>query len=73
MTKQDFGYIVWGALAAIVVVTEVMAKVGSTWLRLTRNQEFRERARPFAETDPDTTRLSWTDAVSSLMAVLKPE
>jgi hypothetical protein len=34
MTKQDFGYIVWGALAAIVVVTEVMAKVGSTWLRL---------------------------------------
>jgi hypothetical protein len=34
VTKQDFGYIVWGALGAIVVVTEVMAKIGSTWLRL---------------------------------------
>lgn len=34
MTKQDFGYIVWGCLAAIVIVTEVMAKIGSTWLRL---------------------------------------
>jgi spermidine synthase len=46
---------------------------GSTWLLLTRNQDFLERARPFAESDPDTTRLVWTDAFSSLMAVLKPE
>ena len=34
MTKQDVGYIVWGALGAIVIATEVMAKIGSTWLRL---------------------------------------
>jgi hypothetical protein len=34
VTKQDFGYIVWGCLAVIVIVTEVMAKIGSTWLRL---------------------------------------
>ncbi len=46
---------------------------GSTWLLLTRSQEFLERAKPFAETDPDTSRLIWTDAFSSLMAVLKPE
>jgi spermidine synthase len=46
---------------------------GSTWLLLTRNQEFIERARPFAETDPETTTLVWTDSFSSLVAVLKPE
>jgi hypothetical protein len=45
----------------------------STWLLLTRNHEFLERARPFAQSDPETTRLVWTDAFSSLMAVLKPE
>jgi spermidine synthase len=46
---------------------------GSTWLLVTRNQEFLERARPYAESDPETSQLVWTDAFSSLMAVLKPE
>jgi hypothetical protein len=34
MTKQDAGYIVWGALGAIVVATEIMAWLGKTSLRL---------------------------------------
>ena len=34
MTKQDIGYIVWGCLLAIVVATEITAKIGSTWVRL---------------------------------------
>jgi hypothetical protein len=34
VTKQDVGYIVWGALGAIVVATEVMAWLDKTWLRL---------------------------------------
>jgi spermidine synthase len=46
---------------------------GSTWLLLTRNQEFLDRARSFAVPDPETTTLVWTDAFSSLMAVLRPE
>lgn len=34
MSEQDIGYIVWGALGAIVIATEITAKVGSGWLRL---------------------------------------
>jgi hypothetical protein len=34
VSEQEVGYIVWGCLAAIVVATEVMAKIGKTWLRL---------------------------------------
>ncbi len=34
MTKQDLGYVVWGALGAILVATEVTASLGKTWLRL---------------------------------------
>jgi predicted membrane-bound mannosyltransferase len=34
VTEQDVGYIVWGALGATLVATEVMAWLGKTWLRL---------------------------------------
>jgi hypothetical protein len=34
MTKQDLGYIVWGALAVLIVITEVMAGIGKAWLGL---------------------------------------
>ena len=34
MTKQDLGYIVWGALAFVLIATEVTAWLGGTWLRL---------------------------------------
>jgi hypothetical protein len=34
VTKQDLGYVVWGALAALAVATEITAWLGRDWLRL---------------------------------------
>ncbi len=34
VSKQDLGYVVWGALAAIAVATEITAWLGKDWLRL---------------------------------------
>jgi hypothetical protein len=34
VSEQDVGYIVWGALAALVIITEVTAWLGKDWLRL---------------------------------------
>ena len=46
---------------------------GSTWLLVTANAGFLDRARLFAVPDPDTTTLVWTDAFSSLLSVLDPD
>ena len=45
--------------------------IASTWLLVTRNAEFIDRARMFALTDPDTSTIVWTDSFSSLIPLLK--
>jgi hypothetical protein len=45
--------------------------IASTWLLVTRNAEFIDRARLFANTDPETSTIIWTDSFSSLIPLLK--
>jgi spermidine synthase len=45
--------------------------IGSTWLLVTSNEAFLEKGRAYALTDPATDTVVWTDAFSSLIAVLK--
>jgi len=49
----------------------VTRAVGSTWLLVTANEAFLEKARLFAVEPDDTPPVVWTDAFSSLIAVLK--
>ncbi len=45
--------------------------IANTWLLVTSNAAFIEKARAYALTDPDTNTVIWTDAFSSLLPLLK--
>jgi hypothetical protein len=45
--------------------------IANTWLLVTANGAFLEKARAYALTDPDTKSVVWTDAFSSLLPLLK--
>jgi len=45
--------------------------IGNTWLLVTRNETFLDRARPAAVMDVDDGTVAWTDAFSSLLTIWK--
>jgi hypothetical protein len=45
--------------------------ISNTWLLVTSNAAFIDKARAYALTDPDTATIVWTDAFSSLIPLLK--
>ena len=45
--------------------------IANTWLLVTSNGAFLDKARAYALTDPDTNTAIWTDAFSSLIPLLK--